>query len=288
VFTHVVFWPWFAGVVFLAAGLVLLRKELVSARGLDQLIALGPVFVASALATFGAEHLVMPLVMKEIVPAWMPAPLFWTYFVGFALFAAATSLVAMRFVRLSGTLLGVLFFLIVLTIHLPNLIAAPADRLAWTLVLRESAFAGGAWALAGSQSPDARTGKRNWMILIGRFCVAIAVSFFGVEQLLHPEFAPGVPAPRLTPAWVPLHAFWGYPAGALLLLAGAALLLNKKPRTAAVSIGVVMTLITLLLHSPILALARNPSQMTESINYVFDTLLFAGMALLVARALPAD
>jgi uncharacterized membrane protein len=288
VFTHFVFWLWFAGLTCLIAGLVTVRKELAAARGLDKLIALGPVFVAAPLATFGAEHFVDARDIMQLVPVWMPAHLFWTYFVGCGLISAAISLAAMRYVRLSATLLGVMFFLFVLMMDLPFAIAHPANRLSWNFVLRESAFAGGAWALAGSQSLGSQTRKWNWMILIGRFFVALAAIYFGVEQLLHPEFSPGVPDTKLTPAWVPLHALWGYPVGAFLVVAGAALLLNKNPRASAAWIGLVMTLLTLFLYVPILAGTRDPSQMTDAINFVFDTLLFGGMALLIARALPAD
>jgi uncharacterized membrane protein len=128
----------------------------------------------------------------------------------------------------------------------------------------------------------------HWMIQIGRFLVAIAVIYFGMENLLHPEILPGVPDRKLTPAWIPLHTLWGYPVGAFLLVAGTALLLNKRPRSAAAWVGAVMTLLTVCLYLPILAVTRDPSRMTEAINFVFDTLLFAGTALLVARALPAE
>src|SRR5450631_1316971 len=286
-FTHLVFWPWFAGLIFLTAGLVVARRELVAAHGLDKLIVLGPVFFAFPLAVFAAEHFLTPRFLAQMVPGWMPVRLFWVYFVGSALIAAAVSLVTMKFVRLSATLLGVMFFLFVLMLYLPFAIAHPGVRLAWNFVLRESAFAGGAWALAGSQSREPQAGKRNWMVLIGGCCVAVAVIYFGAEQLLHPEFAPGVPDVKVTPAWVPLHAFWGYPVGAFLVAAGTALLLNQRPRTASIGIGVVMMLIAVLLHLPILALTSDPSQMTEAINYVADTVMFAGTALLLAKALPA-
>lgn len=285
-FTHFIFWLWFAGLTFLVGGLVVGREQLVTARGLDKLIALGPVFVASPLAVFGAEHFVDSRDIMQLVPVWMPAHLFWTYFVGCSLLAAATSFVAMRFVRLSATMLGVMFFLFVLMMDLPGAISDRGNWLGWTLMLRESAFGGGAWALAGSQSWGSLAGKRNWMILIGRFFVAIAAIFFGAAQLLHPALAPGVPDTKLTPAWVPLHALWGYPVGAFLVVGGAALLLNQRPRTAAASIGALMTLLTVCLYLPILAVTRDPSQMTEAINFVFDTLLFGGTALLVAKALP--
>jgi uncharacterized membrane protein len=292
-FTHLVFWPWLVGLVFLAGGLAAIRKELVAARGPDRRIEdrwieLGPVFVAAPLAVFGTEHFVAARAMEQMVPAWMPARLFWAYFVGCALIAAATSLVAVKFVRLSATLLGVMFLLFVLMLDLPFAIAHPGDRLGWNFVLRETAFAGGAWAFAGSQSWNSQAGKLKWMILFGRFSLATAVIYFGFEQILHPEFTPGVPDVKLTPAWVPLHAMWGYPVGAFLVLAGAALLLNFKPRISACWIGVLMTLLTALLYLPILARTRDPSQMTDAINFVADTLMFGGIALLVARALPAE
>jgi uncharacterized membrane protein len=287
-FTHLVLWPWLVGLVFLAGGLAAIRKELFTAHGLGRWIELGPVFVAAPLAAFAAEHFVAARAMAQIVPAWMPARLFWTYFVGCALIAAATSLVAIKFVRLSATLLGVMFLLFVLLLELPFAITHPRDRLGWNFALRETSFAGGAWALAGIQSWNSQAAKQNWMVLFGRFSLAAAVIFFGFEQVLHPEFTPGVPDVKLTPAWVPVHAMWGYPVGAFLVLAGVALLINIKARTAACWIGVLMTLLTVLLYLPILALTRDPSQMTDAINFVADTLLFGGTALLVARALQAE
>jgi hypothetical protein len=74
--------------------------------------------------------------------------------------------------------------------------------------------------------------------------------------------------------------------GALLLVAGLALLLHMKPRTAAAWIGVLMALLTALLYLPLLAITRDPSQMTDAINFVADTLFFGGTALVVAGAMP--
>ena len=81
---------------------------------------------------------------------------------------------------------------------------------------------------------------------------------------------------------------WGYPVGAFLLVAGAALLINIRPRTAAGWIGVLMTMLAAFFYLPILALTRDPSQMTEAINFDTDTLMFGGTALLVAGALPVE
>jgi hypothetical protein len=47
-------------------------------------------------------------------------------------------------------------------------------------------------------------------------------------------------------------------------------------------------LLTIFLYLPILAITGDPSQMTNAINFVADTLMFGGTALLVARALPRE
>jgi uncharacterized membrane protein len=126
------------------------------------------------------------------------------------------------------------------------------------------------------------------MILFGRIVVAIAVIFFAVEHFLHPGFAPGVPLEMITPSWVPFPSLWGYLAGAILLAAGIGLALNKKSRIAAASIGALMTVLTLFLYLLILIRAHGGStpEITEALNYVADTLLFAGAALVLASALP--
>jgi hypothetical protein len=63
------------------------------------------------------------------------------------------------------------------------------------------------------------------------------------------------------------------------------LVVNKRQRLDAASIGLLMTVLTIFLYLPMLAQGGGVPQLTESLNYVADTLLFAGMALLLASAL---
>src|SRR5580700_5745482 len=227
-FSSTNFWMGFAGVIYLVAGIFILRKEISAAHGWDKLIILGAVFIAVPLAIFAPEHFRGPEFVGNMVPSYMPARWFWPYFVGCALLAAATSLTFRKFVRLSSTLLGWMFFLFVCMIHIPNALAHPKDRFAWAVALRDLSFAGGAWALAGLHSRASSPQQSKWMVLFGRTVVAMAVIFFAVEHFLHPEFAPGVPLEKITPSWVPFPSLWGYIAGAILLVAGIALALNKQ------------------------------------------------------------
>lgn len=146
-FSRFIFWPCFAGVIVLAIGFFAVRKELSAALGLDKLIVLGRVLYAAPLALFGAEHLVAAQFIMQVVPPWMPGRLFWTYFVGLCLLAAALSIVLAMHVRWSAALLTIMFFLFVAMIHLPNAAANPRDRFAWAVAARDLAFAAGACAL---------------------------------------------------------------------------------------------------------------------------------------------
>ena len=137
------FWMCFAGLIYLVAGAFVFRKEIVAARGWDRLIALASIFIAVSLAVFAPEHFGGPMHVSDQVPRWMPAHSFWAYFVGCALFAAATSLTARKFVRLSSTLLGLMFFLFVCMMHLPNAVTHPQDRFSWAYLLRDLSFCAG-------------------------------------------------------------------------------------------------------------------------------------------------
>jgi uncharacterized membrane protein len=280
------FWMSFAGLIYLVVGIFVLRREISAARGWDKLITLGCVFFAVSLAVFAPEHFRGPEFIQQMAPSWMPARWFWPYFIGCALLAAATSLTVRKFVRLSSTLLGLMFFLFVCLIYTPFILAHPKSRFAWTYALRDLSFAAGAWALAGLCSRVSSPQLSKWMILFGRIVIAMAAIFYGVQHFLHPKFAPGVPLELMTPPWVPLPSVWAYLSGAILLVAGVGLALNKKSRIAAASIGALMTVLTLFLYLGILIRAHGAAEINEALNYVADTLLYAGAALLLASALP--
>ncbi len=111
---------------------------------------------------------------------------------------------------------------------------------------------------------------------------------FGVEHLLHPGNAPGVPLEKMTPAWVPLPHLWAWITGVVLIVAGVAILINRYAHQAALWAGLVQVLITLFLYTPILVMARGAMPVLVGLNYVFDTLLYAGAILLLALATGED
>jgi len=267
-----------AGIAALVAGLFLVRTRFAAASGTGRILVLGPVFEAVALAIFAAEHFLAARDLSSIVPRWIPGALFWTYFVGAALLAAAISFIAWRYVRWSASLLALLFLLIVATIDLPNLLQHIDQRLFWTLAFRETAFAGGAMVLAGSLWSRGPAGAA--LLVLGRSFVACTLVFYAIEHFFFPRFVPGVPLEKITPAWVPAPTLLAYIVGATLLAAGAGLMVRRTRRIAAASAGIVLLLLTIFFYGPILATEIRSPLAVEGVNYVGDTLLFAATALL--------
>jgi uncharacterized membrane protein len=281
-FSHFIFWPWLAGVVFLLMGFISARQEFAAAPRLEKIIVIGRVFAASALATFGTEHFLNVKAFSPSVPRWIPFHPFWIVFVGAALFAGALSLTWNRYTKLACTLLAVMIFIFVLTIHIPR-VAASHDRISWAVVLRDTAFAGGFLAFAGSLAPRSKP-----FIVIGRLVNAAAFFFFAVMHILHPQNAPGVPLEKLTPAWMPWPHVLATITALFLLAAGIAILIDRYARTAAAWLGIWMIYLTLVLYVPIFLTASGGMELIEGVNYIFDTLLFAGTILLLASAMPLD
>ncbi|MGC2111840.1 MAG: DoxX family membrane protein [Candidatus Korobacteraceae bacterium] len=273
-----------AGLVCLALGGIVARKEVAAAHGLDKLTALACVFFAAPLAAFGAEHLTDASDIAQLIPAWVPAHLFWAYFVGVALIAAGLSLSLKRYLRLTGALTALMFFLFVAMMHIPGVVANPRDRISWAIAFRDLSFGSGALALAGAMSPRSSPGRDNAAIAVARIFLGVAMIVFGVEHFLHPGFVPVVPLDKMIPAWVPLPHLWAYLTGTVLLIAGVAILINRRTRDAAVLAGLEIVLVTLFLYVPILAMARGDKEILVGVNYVFDTLLFGGAVLLLAMA----
>src|SRR5882757_10338240 len=99
---------------------------------MDKNQTVGRIFVAVSLVVFGVQHFIYGAFVAGLVPAWMPGRLFWAYFVGVAFFAAAAGILYQRLARPAATLLGVMFFLFVVLLHIPRIAAHSSDGNEWT------------------------------------------------------------------------------------------------------------------------------------------------------------
>ncbi len=283
-----------AGIAVFLVGLWAAKNDIAQSRGLDKIVALANLCFAVPLAVFGALHLFGPQFVKGLVPRYMPGRMFWVYFVGCALIAAALSIAAKTGVRWSGLLVGTMMFMFVAMLYLPGglrqmhaHIPWARARFTWTIVCRESSFGGGAWILAAMAKDGWRGPVRNTLITVGRIVIALAAIFFGIQHFLHPMGLPGVPLEREMPAWVPVRMLIDYVTGAALLVTAGSVLLNRKTREVAACLGGWLLLTILVIYGPVMigALSQPGIEVqVEGINYFADTLLFTGVILALARA----
>jgi len=205
--------------------------------------------------------------------------------VGVALIAASLSITVKKLSVLAATLLSAMIFSFVLLIHLPNWAANPGNRFMFAILLRDTSFSAGALACAAAQAEKWKESKRRKIGVLTRYAIAVAVTVFGIEHFLHPDFVLVVPLNQLMPPWIPAHLLVSYITGAVLIASGMSLVFNWKARLAATWLGIVVFAVVLLVYLP-MSLVKVPD--VRSLNFLADTLLFCGTVLLLAEALPSE
>jgi uncharacterized membrane protein len=281
------FWIYVCASLLFIIGVIKILNELPQEHGVDKIMPVGRLFFAIPMAVFGSEHFTATSDIANLVPRWIPAHTFWVYLVGLAFLCAGLSIAILVQARLAAALVGMTMLIFVFVMDMPAVVANPGNRFSWALMLRELAFSGGAFALAISpwstrpRQPSPAQPIAAWAAF-PRFFVGIASLFYGAEHLLHPAYVPGVPLQKLAPEWIPGGIFLSYFVGVILIVAGVCLLVNKKTRMAATSLGLTMLLTVLWIYLPMLL--RAPIDVV-ALNYFFDTLLFCGAILLLANAM---
>jgi hypothetical protein len=153
----ILFGPTFELLAMAGAGLVL-AGALPGARttgagrapGPATLLRSGRLLFAASLLVMCVLHFIYAAPFATLLPAWIPFHLFWIYFFGVAFVATAVSLVTAIAARLAATLCGLMFFLWVLTLHLPRCFVELRNGDEWTSMLVALAWGGCAWIMAAT------------------------------------------------------------------------------------------------------------------------------------------
>lgn len=282
----VVFWPGFLGVVFFVAGIITHWGDFRgSRRGPFAIAAFGPAFVGAALAAFAGEHFTSTAPIASAVPKFLPAHMFFAYLVGVAHLAAALSFVARRYVKFSAPSLALMFAIFVLLMDLPAALAHPAERMRWSLAARQATYSIGALALFASATVAAHPQRAAMIARIARFWTAAVLIFYGIENVLFPQFTPGVPDLIRTPPGVPIPMLITAVTGVLLVFCGAAMFWEKFASVGAAGCGLVMTLLTAAIYLPQWFIVSGQGPQLNAINFVFDTLLFGGTTFIIGNTI---
>lgn len=122
------------------AAWLLVRANVRTVRSVQVLFGLGMIPVALA-------HFVYPNLTTPLVPAWVPVHVFWTYFTGIAMFAAAAALLLGIQALLATSLLTVLFAMFTFLVWPPLLLAKPSSGL-WSEIAMSWAICAATWIVA--------------------------------------------------------------------------------------------------------------------------------------------
>jgi uncharacterized membrane protein len=234
---------------------------------------LGRIFVAISLVVFGVQHFMYGGFVATLVPAFMPGRLFWAYFVGVAFVAAAIGILTRMLARPAATMLGVMFFLFVVLLHIPRIIGKSSDGNEWTSGFVALAMCGGAWIVACAAPLEERE-KADPFLKLGKYLFALAFVVFGVQHFVYARFAAG-----LGPPWYLGRPVWAYLTGVILVAGGAAIVAGQKARVAANLLATILFLFFLLLYVPrIIKQLHNPGPWTSG----FELLALSGSVLVLA------
>ena len=119
-------------------------------KPLEGLIPFGTVFFSVMLIVFGIEHFLYAEFVQGLVPDWIPAHLFWTYFAAVALVGAGVGIILRIKLKQIAMLTGIMIFIWFLILHIPRAAAAPVTDQGneLTSVWESLGFSGVAFVLA--------------------------------------------------------------------------------------------------------------------------------------------
>jgi uncharacterized membrane protein YphA (DoxX/SURF4 family) len=135
------------------------QKESGAILILEKIMPLGRIFFSIMLICFGIDHFLYTAVVADMVPGWMSAHVFWTYFGGIALVGSGISILLKIKMKLVSILLGSMILIWFIFLHIPGAISDPSGQMgnevtsAWSAL----AFSGIAFVIAGQYAQ----GKRN-------------------------------------------------------------------------------------------------------------------------------
>lgn len=111
----------------------------------------GKILYAVPFAIFGLGHLASGDSMAAMVPSFVPGGVFWVYFTGVAMLAAAASILIDKYTKLSGILLAALLIIFVVTVFAPGMASdnEQVKQMSFIGLMKDLSLAGAALLIAG-------------------------------------------------------------------------------------------------------------------------------------------
>ncbi|MGZ3852444.1 MAG: hypothetical protein ACXVBX_06625 [Flavisolibacter sp.] len=256
----------------------------------------GTLFYSLGVIAYGLQQIIIRDFRPQILPdfpAWAHSIVIFPIFTGLAMIVCGVIISGVIKVdtnlRMTIALcIGFYFFALIFLSHIPYLLFVYPHKLShlgsWGDLLKESAFAGASFTIAGSflyisceqkQSKKKDRIVKN-MAVAGRFFYCTTIILFGCNHFAYD-------ISFMVPKWLGVPTFWSHFAGAALIAAGTAILLKIFLKPVALLLALMLFLWFILLHLPN-AIANPYAGRGNPVVSAFDALLFCGTALILSQS----
>lgn len=255
----------------------------------ENLLKAGRIFFAIGITGIGVQQFIYKdfrPVLLEQWPSVIPFVSVWAYLTGAALIVAGLIILVSKNARTTALILGLgfLFFFVVFHLTYQLFFTPYSFHLgSWTNPLKELAFSGGAFVIAGSYPEKKLHADKSRLenlldafIAVGTLFFSVMMIVFGIDHFLYTQFVA-----TLVPAWLPWHVFWTYFAGIALIGAGVCIILKFKLRLVGILLGVMLFIWFVILHIP-RAITDPYVDQGNEVTSVFEALAYSGVAFIIA------
>ncbi|NCD70230.1 hypothetical protein [Mucilaginibacter agri] len=199
---------------------------------------LGKYLFAIPWLIFGIQHYLYATFVTSLVPVYMPLKLFWVYFTGTAMMAAAVSFIIDVKTKLTAWLLAAMLCLFILMLHIPALTTKSPTMIGGVRALQDLALMGIALILTGHLTA----------VSVGRIFFALGILAMGCLHFMHVDFITGK-----VPPYLPAVNLLDYIVGFIMVLTSFCIIAGWQLVRISSSLGAILLSLTLLYYIPVLA-----------------------------------
>ena len=116
---------------------------------MKHLSTIGRILFALPFGILGINHFIMYDYYLGVVSSFIPGGGFTVIITGIALIAAAISIIAKKYIRISCLLLALLLLIFIVSIHIPGLFHKATVTISLIELLKDTALMGGSLVIAG-------------------------------------------------------------------------------------------------------------------------------------------
>jgi uncharacterized membrane protein len=257
---------------------------------MERLNIAGRIFYGIAIAATGIQQFFFHdffQILFPPVPFTIPGVYYFSRLVAFILVIAGLAIIMNIKTGFFASALGFLFLFLFIFCQVPyELFISPYSPIhlgLWINPLKESAYAGGAFVIAGQSAVNINQrlklierGRR--FAPIGAFLFSFTMISFGLSHFYYADTVAD-----LVPGWIPAHFFWTYFAAIALIGSGIAIIIRFRVYFISNLLGLMIFLWFIILHIP-RALAAPLANNGNEVTSAFSALAFSGIALVIANS----